>query len=335
MPRLPQKTHRSNKAQGEPLGFCSLCGCLVEAYRLVRSEVQGLRGHWICDAHKFEAEARSKPSYQDQGGAGQAGGGVDTDDEINPGAGSWWPGPVTGAKVDEVWIEVLSDRAYEDGTQDGAIRVWRYAARSTPLTVYYSVGGTATAGVDYETLSGSIEIPVDYQFATIPIVAKDDAEAEGGETVIVTLTANALYTVGTPASGTVTIESDDAVPTLDWELSPTSLSVGQDCTVTITASSPVSADLDVNFVITNEYFYFGPLADNDPASYYSVSDTSPVTITSGSDTVTVTLSYFNEVPPYVEGTSRAIFDVVAGSGYIVGSPTPATSYVTFLRGSGS
>lgn len=327
MPKLPQKTHRSNKADGEPLAFCSLCGCLVEAYRLVRSEVQGLRGHWICDAHKFEAEARSKPSFQDQGGAGQAGGGVQSDDEINPGAGSWWPGPVTGAKVDEVWVEVISDRAYEDGSQDGAIRVWRYAARSTPLTVYYTVSGTASAGTDYETLPGSIEIPAEYQFATIPIVAKDDSVAEGDETVIVTLTANALYTVGTPASGTVTIESDDAAPTVDWFINEVYLEIAgtTKSTISLLLSSAQSVDVDVNFSLSHTGFD-PPFNSGDPLDYYTISETSPVTITAGNVVYDIEVEYYNAV---AAGPNPTItFAVTTGTGYEVGVSTGASSTIT-------
>lgn len=55
------------------------------------------------------------------------------------------------------------------------------------LQVFYSIGGTATAGVDYEELPGYVVIPAGRTGAKILVTAKDDTIDEPNETVILTL----------------------------------------------------------------------------------------------------------------------------------------------------
>ncbi|MHC4717944.1 MAG: Calx-beta domain-containing protein, partial [Planctomycetota bacterium] len=77
------------------------------------------------------------------------------------------------------------------------------------LVVNYSVSGTA-APADYEeTLTGSVTIPDGQLSADITITPVDDSEVEPDETVILTLTADPAYTIGSPSSGTVTIVDND------------------------------------------------------------------------------------------------------------------------------
>ncbi len=64
------------------------------------------------------------------------------------------------------------------------------------LTVQYTVSGSATAGEDYETLSGSVVIPAGERSATIlvtPILDSNGIADEGAETVQVTLTASDAF----------------------------------------------------------------------------------------------------------------------------------------------
>ena len=76
----------------------------------------------------------------------------------------------------------------------------------------YNVGGTAAPGSDYTALAGTVTLPIGAASATILVTPLDDTLVESDETVAVTLTATAAYTVGSPASGSVTISSDDGVP---------------------------------------------------------------------------------------------------------------------------
>jgi hypothetical protein len=106
-------------------------------------------------------------------------------------------------------VTATDNTATESPLTTGYFTVSRTGSTSAALTVYYSVGGTATAGSDYNSLPGSITIPAGSSTATITVTPINDALVESDETVIVTLNANAGYTIGSPSSATVTIISDD------------------------------------------------------------------------------------------------------------------------------
>ncbi len=79
-----------------------------------------------------------------------------------------------------------------------------------PITVYFVLGGTATNGVDYRTLSGSVTIPARAVSATIRIDPIDDNVLEGFETVIVRLVSSSDYWLGEESDrrATVTIAGE-------------------------------------------------------------------------------------------------------------------------------
>ena len=79
----------------------------------------------------------------------------------------------------------------------------------------YAVSGTASSGSDYSSLAGSVTIPAGSASATITVTPVEDTTVESSETVIVTLSSDASYTVGSSNSATVTIaDSGDTGPVL-------------------------------------------------------------------------------------------------------------------------
>jgi subtilase family serine protease len=112
-----------------------------------------------------------------------------------------------------VTIVATQPFAYEAGQVPGALTVTRSPVSSLPLAVGYSLGGLAAHGTDYSVLPGSVTIPGGAAEATIVVVPIDDTLVENDETVVVTLKPGG-YVVGTPASATVTIISDDVAPDL-------------------------------------------------------------------------------------------------------------------------
>lgn len=109
---------------------------------------------------------------------------------------------------------VASDpNAAEAGPDGAAMTVTRSVVRNTPLTVYYTVSGTATNGTDYVKLTGSVIIPANDAAAQIDIVPIDDTKYEGPEKVTVTLRTNSAYWVGTTQkSAAATIQDDELKP---------------------------------------------------------------------------------------------------------------------------
>ena len=59
----------------------------------------------------------------------------------------------------QVSVTATTPQATEAGLTNGVFTVTRLGCSNAALTVNYTVGGTATAGADYTTLSGSVSIP--------------------------------------------------------------------------------------------------------------------------------------------------------------------------------
>lgn len=96
-----------------------------------------------------------------------------------------------------------------------AFLVRRYGPTNAPLTVSYSLGGTAENGVDYEKLTGTATIPAGRRSALVMVRPLADDIRERYETVVLRLEAPALdstaasrYVVGRPASALAIIADE-------------------------------------------------------------------------------------------------------------------------------
>jgi len=85
------------------------------------------------------------------------------------------------------------------GPKDAVFALNRLGETNNDLVVSYSIGGTATNGVDYVTLPGSATIPAGQRLALITVVPLDDGPPDITSTVILTLTPSPNYLVGYPA----------------------------------------------------------------------------------------------------------------------------------------
>lgn len=96
----------------------------------------------------------------------------------------------------------------------GTFKISRAVAGSSPLTVNYTITGTATAGSDYTTLTGSVTIDANQTDALITLTPAQDVVGEGDEYVEITLSTHASYTIVTAGNrnkARVTIKDDEPV----------------------------------------------------------------------------------------------------------------------------
>jgi subtilase family serine protease len=121
------------------------------------------------------------------------------------------PPPPAGPTVT---LTATDNSATEAGPTNGIVTATRTGPTADPLTVSYSVTGTATPGADYVALSGAVTIPIGASSATINIVPIDDSVSDPGESVNLSLNANPAYTVGSPSQAAVSIVNDDSPPDL-------------------------------------------------------------------------------------------------------------------------
>jgi len=116
---------------------------------------------------------------------------------------------ITDNDLPVVMIVATDDTATEAWPTNGQYTVSRTGATTLALTVNFTVGGTATSGSDYTGIGASATIPAGAAIVLITVTPINDSIDENDETVVVTLAANAAYTLGNPSSATVTIQDDD------------------------------------------------------------------------------------------------------------------------------
>lgn len=71
-----------------------------------------------------------------------------------------------------------------EGCQNGQVKFCRGGSLTSSQIIAYTIGGTATNGTDYNTLSGSITIPAGDTCSTLNVVPISDGTAEPTETVV-------------------------------------------------------------------------------------------------------------------------------------------------------
>lgn len=113
-----------------------------------------------------------------------------------------------------VTVTALDANAAEAGSDPGSFRFTRDVAPAMPLTVRFTVGGTAVSGSDFTSLGTAVTIPSGESSVTLALSPLDDVLAEVQETVVVTIDADVAYQVGMPSSASVAITDNETSPTI-------------------------------------------------------------------------------------------------------------------------
>ena len=127
-------------------------------------------------------------------------------------------------------VEVsASGPAHEVGPVPADFVFYRSGAETTaPLTIQFAISGSASNGQDYLNLSTSITIPANQLSATLVMTPITDTTVEGIETVVITISANAAYTLGNNVEATVDIRDRAGVKQLVATSGVTGIPAGPD-----------------------------------------------------------------------------------------------------------
>jgi len=109
--------------------------------------------------------------------------------------------------VPVVTLTATTPAAIEGGAS-GVFTLTRTGSTASALTVNYSAGGTAVAGTHFAALSGSTVIAAGSLTGAILVVPVENSLIDGDKTVVVTVSASAAYSVGSP-SAIVTVHDND------------------------------------------------------------------------------------------------------------------------------
>jgi hypothetical protein len=120
---------------------------------------------------------------------------------------------ITDNDLPTVTIAATDGTASETSPDTGTFTVTRTGPTTNALTVNFVVSGSATSGTDFSAIGTALTIAAGSATGTLTVTPANDTVAEPDETVIVTLSTNAAYMIGTPNTATVTI-ADNETPLL-------------------------------------------------------------------------------------------------------------------------
>jgi uncharacterized repeat protein (TIGR01451 family) len=167
----------------------------------------------------------------------------------------------------------------ETGPTNGSMRVTLSAANAAATTVTYTVSGTATSGLDFTALSGTVTIPAGATQVTIPIPVINDTLFEGTETVVLTLTGvtSSNATLSTTITSSINIADND-VAAPNWTIAKTAstpgpVPVGTVITYTYTVRNTGNVAIN-NVSVSDVHNGFGTLPT--PSGAFISTDAAPL-----------------------------------------------------------
>lgn len=222
-----------------------------------------------------------------------------------------------GTLPTELTVMPSDPQGTEPGEDTAAFTIVRAGGTAQALTVPYTVGGTATPGVDYEALPGTVEIPAGANSVIVTVTPLDDREGELDETVTLTLgNAPGAYEVGPLfRAGVVILDDGDTTSASIAVVDGQTYERMPDDELVFRVTREGSTDADMNINLT-----YGGTATSD--SDYGTAMRS-VTIPAGEQSVDLILIPTDDSE--AEGEETIEVSVVAGTGYAVGDPATATA----------
>ncbi|WP_353738114.1 Calx-beta domain-containing protein [Microcystis sp. M038S2] len=224
----------------------------------------------------------------------------------------------TNPSTSTVTLAVSPSSVTEDGTTNLVYTFTRSGVTTNPLTVNYTIGGTATNGTDYTSIPTSVTFAANSATATVIVDPTADTTVESDETVALTLATGTGYTVGTTTAVTGTILNDD-LPSITLAVSPSS--VTEDGTAnlvyTFTRSGVTTNALTVNYTLG------GTATLN--TDYTRTGTTNTITVAANSATATVIVDPTADTT--VESNETVALTLATGTGYTVGTPNAATGTI--------
>ncbi|AKV70102.1 beta strand repeat-containing protein [Microcystis panniformis] len=201
--------------------------------------------------------------------------------------------PVTGTITNDdlilpsITLAISPSSVTEDGTSNLIYIFIRTGDTTNPLTVNYSIGGTATNGTDYTLLPTSVTFEANSAIATVIVDPTADTIVESDETVILTLAAGTGYTIGTPNAATGTINNDDTSVTSQLSINDITVVEGKDnnAILTVTVDNPNPQPITFNYTTA-------PI--NATANVDYTSKTGTITIAPNTATATISIPILND-----------------------------------------
>ena len=215
---------------------------------------------------------------------------------------------------DVPYVAVSTTASAKESGTNGTFRITTTGTGSGNISVLYTLSGTATNGADFTTLGGTLSIAKNAT-ATVTVAPIQDTENEGYETVTLTLTPNAAYTLAVDSEATLNIE-DDELPQVNVSTTDDSFSesAGSLAKFFVSRTGATTNALTVNYTL-------GGTATSD-VDYTAPSGT--VTIAAAATGAYVDVSMLADV--LSEGTETLVLTIAPDAAYSLGLGS-ATRYI--------
>lgn len=264
--------------------------------------------------------------------------------QLGPGVGYLASNPSTATVVindddtvlPKVSLAVSKGSTIENSGVPMSFTFTRTGSAGADLIVPYSIGGTATNGTDYTSLSGSITIPNGAASATLSVSPIDDALTEPVETVALSIATGAGFIADPLAlSASANLVDDDVqtVSVVATDPAAQEIDLTQPGAVANTGTFVITRTGDTTNPLTVYYAMSGTPSTGTPALHGVDYEQLPglVTIPASQTQATVTI-----IPRYDtigEGPETAVITLGAGSAnYVVGTPNVATVTINDAAG---
>jgi hypothetical protein len=246
---------------------------------------------------------------------------------------------ITGTdSTNVVQLAIAPASVAEDGNSNLIYTFTRSGATTNPLTVSYTVGGTAefindytqTGAASFTATTGTVTFAAGAATATVAIDPIADTITEPNETVALSLVTGVGYAVGTSTAVTGTILSPNPDPTtvlplVQLAVSPAGVSEDGNSNLiyTFTRSGATTNPLTVSYAVGGTAEFTNDYTQTGAASFTATTGT--VTFAAGAATATVAVDPIaDNIDDPNEGVSLTL---TTGVGYTVGTATAVTGTI--------
>jgi len=236
-------------------------------------------------------------------------------------------GTITNDDLPRITLTISPSSVQEDGVSNLIYTFSRTGDTAAPLTVNYTVGGTATLGTDYTGIEATpatktISFAAGASTARLSVDPTADRTIEATETVSLTLTTGKDYTVGTTKAVVGRILNDD-FPLITLAVVPEAVAEDGSANLiyTFSRTGATTSALTVNYTVGGT-----ATLGTDYTGIATTPATKTISFAAGASTAKLS------VDPTADGTVEAnetvALTLASGTGYTIGTSTPVVGTIT-------
>ncbi|MDB9467245.1 Calx-beta domain-containing protein, partial [Dolichospermum circinale CS-539/09] len=238
-------------------------------------------------------------------------------------------GTITNDDLPIITLAATDSNAGETATgvtpNPGTFTLTRTGDLTQPITVNYTLSGSATNATDYSSLPGTVNFAVGDSTAIVTVTPTDDNIFEGTETAILTLITGTGYALDVTTSAVVNIADND-LPSISLAVSPASVVEDgpTNLVYTFTRTGTTANALTVNYGVGGNATFNTDYTQTGADSFTATTGT--ITFSAGSSTATLTVDPTADTT--VETDETVVLTLATAPGYTIDTPAAVTGTIT-------